>query len=160
MGGWEPCEQGIRLTLRGYLELRHNFTEILRMIRLASADDLGEPWRRHIGDEIIISVTEEFPSLDIRRFYAPPTSINLTGDKVDLRPSKKGLYLSRVEVPMLNAVLDHVLASIPPQYLPEYAVGAGLSMPCSLSHNGDQFLCQFCCPYHNMPMAVDGKLLQ
>jgi hypothetical protein len=121
---------------------------------------LGEPWRHHIGGEIIISVTEDFPSLDIRRFYAPPTSSNLTGDKIDLRPSKKGLYLSRVEVPRLDAVLDHVLSSIPNQYLPEYAVGAGLSTPCSLSHNGDQFLSGFCCPYSNMPMAVDGKFLQ
>ena len=159
-GKWDPLEQGISLSLKGYMELRHHFPEIKRAAKLASADDLPSgSWRKHLGNQVIASVTEEFPSLDIRSFYAPPTSANLSGNSVCLRPTRKGLYLSRVEMVGLDAILEHVVAEVPVEYMPQYSTGEGMgNTPCCLSHNGDQ-LCEFCAPFGDTPMSIGGKFL-
>jgi hypothetical protein len=87
--------------------------------------------------------------------FAPVNLANL-GDRVEIKPRKKGVYLNRKEALGLDQLMDRILNEVPEEFRSQ--IGDGV--PCSVTHeNGEGALCAFCCPFAGSPMAIGSKPL-
>jgi hypothetical protein len=129
--------QGVTLELRGFLELDSALTDVVASIRKAFVDDLPSEFRIHIGRNVFINVSEQFPGANIRNYYALP--VTEEGELPELRPSKKGVYLQLKELIKLREMMPLVY-----NYLPELC----LMKRCPKTHSGQEEFarCSFCCP--------------
>ena len=110
-----PTKKGIALTPQQWKELELFIPLIEAEVRNArNGEKTLETW--HLGSNWMVTVNNLYPGVDIRKFWMPPTSNELSA-------TKKGMFLTYERFDRLKNVISEI-----PHFLPEL----NMVVPCYL----------------------------
>ncbi|CAC5359491.1 unnamed protein product [Mytilus coruscus] len=102
-----PTKQGVGLTFSRWLILESKRDEVDKLFKQSLNGKLEqEEWMLHLGGGIQITISEKFPTVDIRQFWQPKAS-----DKA--RATKRGISLNKFKWERLCDVMDIIREFLP-----------------------------------------------
>ena len=143
----KPGKKGIALTVNRLKHLWSNIEEVddalqqLKMGTPCSGED-GTVYKQHLGGGIYLSINQQYPGVDIRKFWRPSNCLSIA-------PSKTGIFIPISQWASLKDKLKDLYGKYPKLDFVETC----------LHQNQLAFLdCSECCPFNNLDSDYSAEI--
>ncbi len=91
-GGFKlyPTKKGISLTLENWMDLKMAFDDVTDAVVNAQKNTESVDYRQHIGRNVFVAVSTQWPNVDIRRWWLPKDEEKVVASKtgISLKPDE------------------------------------------------------------------------
>lgn len=129
-----PTRRGAYFTKARWSTFVSHLDEISRNVELLKAKHSVD-YKQHVGGAYYVSISKDFPCVNIRRFFRPSNSI-------EERPSRSGIALRLDKWPSLLTAITNLHKRIPQ---------LKSARPCYLEHENQLsfYVCAICNPFEH-----------